>query len=124
MSESAGSITTPSRLAQVMAIVNRTPDSFYDKGATRGLESALKWFDEVVAQEASNDENGCVKDGPDATVDEEAKADRVVPHIAQIAARYKRVTSSVNTWSASVAEKAIAAWARLINDTWAGWDPD
>ena len=124
MSESAGSITTPSRLAQVMAIVNRTPDSFYDKGATWGLESALKRCDEVVAQGASIVDIGGVKAGPGETVDAEAEADRVVPLIAQIAARYPRVTISVDTWRASVAEKAIAAGARLINDTWAGWDPD
>src|SRR5699024_9212559 len=98
--ESAGSITTPSRLAQVMAIVNRTPDSFYDKGATWGLESALKRCDEVVAQGASIVDIGGVKAGPGETVDAEAEADRVVPLIAQIAARYPRGTISVDTSSA------------------------
>ena len=60
MSESADLTRTPKHisstgapLAQVMAIVNRTPDSFYDKGATWGMQRAIERCDEVVAQGAS-----------------------------------------------------------------------
>src|SRR5699024_9277781 len=123
MSESADSTTTLKPLAQVMAIVNRTPDSFYDKGATWGMASALARCEEVVAQGASIVDIGGVKAGPGEAVDAAAEIDRVVPLIAEIAARYPEVIISVDTWRASVAEQAIAAGARLINDTWAGWDP-
>src|SRR3712207_230850 len=37
----------------VMAIVNRTPDSFYDRGATYAFDAALDRVDEVVAQGAA-----------------------------------------------------------------------
>ena len=38
------------KLAQVMAIVNRTPDSFYDKGATFAEAEALRRCAEVIEQ--------------------------------------------------------------------------
>src|SRR5690625_1880947 len=123
MSESADSTTTLKPLAQVMAIVNRTPDSFYDKGATWGMASDLARCEEVVAQGASIVDIGGVKAGPGEAVDAAAEIDRVVPLSAEIAARYPEVIISVDTWRASVAEQAIAAGARLINDKWAGWDP-
>ena len=51
-------------LARVMAIVNRTPDSFYDKGATFDLDPALRRCDEVIAAGASIVDIGGVKAGP------------------------------------------------------------
>ena len=60
--------------------------------------------------------------GQDLGVAEEI--DRVVPLIAAARGRHPDVTLSVDTWRAAVAEDAIAAGANLINDTWAGADPD
>ncbi len=127
MSESADLTRTPNTaapLAQVMAIVNRTPDSFYDKGATWGMDRAISRCDEVVAQGASIVDIGGVKAGPGDAVDAAAEIDRVVPLVAEISARYPQIVISVDTWRASVAEQAIDAGASLINDTWAGWDPE
>ncbi|MDN5784626.1 MAG: dihydropteroate synthase [Corynebacterium casei] len=127
MSESADLTRTPNTaapLAQVMAIVNRTPDSFYDKGATWGMDRAISRCDEVLAQGASIVDIGGVKAGPGDAVDAAAEIDRVVPLIAEISARYPQIVISVDTWRASVAEQAIDAGASLINDTWAGWDPE
>lgn len=107
-----------------MAIVNRTPDSFYDQGSTFGLEAALARCAEVVSQGASIIDIGGVKAGPGDPVDAGAEIDRVVPLITAVAKRYPSVTISVDTWRADVAEAAIAAGASLINDTWAGWDPE
>nr|WP_092256928.1 dihydropteroate synthase [Corynebacterium cystitidis] len=111
-------------MAEVMAIINRTPDSFYDKGKTWGLDQALARCDEVVAQGATIVDVGGVKAGPGDTVTPAEEADRVVPLIAQVRARYPELSISVDTWRAEVAELAIAAGASLINDTWAGWDPE
>ena len=111
-------------LAKVMAIVNRTPDSFYDKGATFSLDPALRRCDEVVAQGASIIDIGGVKAGPGEEVDAHEEADRVVPIIAAVHERHPQVIISVDTWRADVAERAIAAGAGIINDTWAGWDPE
>ena len=110
-------------LARVMAIVNRTPDSFYDQGRTWALDPALRRCDEVVAAGASIVDIGGVKAGPGEDVDA-AEVDRVVPTIAAVHERHPDVVISVDTWRAAVAEEAIAAGATLINDTWAGWDPE
>ena len=111
-------------LAQVMAIVNRTPDSFYDKGATFAIEKAAERADAVIAAGASIVDVGGVKAGPGDDVDAREEIGRVVPLIAEVRARHPEVSISVDTWRAGVAEAAINAGADLINDTWAGWDPE
>ena len=111
-------------LAQVMAIVNRTPDSFYDRGATFAAEQAQERIDDAVAGGATIIDIGGVKAGPgdDVTVAEEIE--RVVPTIALARQRHPHVTISVDTWRAQVADAAIEAGADLVNDTWAGFDPE
>lgn len=110
-------------LARVMAIVNRTPDSFYDKGATFDMDPALKRCDEAIAAGASIIDIGGVKAGPGEEVDSAEEIDRVVPTIARVHERHPDVLISVDTWRSEVAEAAIEAGAGLVNDTWAGWDP-
>ena len=68
-------------LAQVMAIVNRTPDSFYDKGATFAAEKALERIDAAVAAGATIIDIGGVKAGPGDDVSAAAEIERVVPTI-------------------------------------------
>lgn len=113
-----------SDLARVMAIVNRTPDSFYDKGATFAVDAALARADEVIVHGASIIDVGGVKAGPGDEVDAAEEIDRVVPVIAGVRKRHPGVSISVDTWRAEVAQAAIEAGADLINDTWAGWDPE
>lgn len=111
-------------MAAVMAIVNRTPDSFYDKGRTFGLDPALERCDEVVAEGAAIIDVGGVKAGPGSPVDAAEEIERIVPVVEAVASRHPDVTVSVDTWRASVAAAAINAGAGLINDTWAGFDPE
>lgn len=111
-------------LAEVMAIVNRTPDSFYDKGATFASEKALLRIDGAVSAGASIIDIGGVKAGPGDDVSVAEEIERVVPLIAAARGRHPDVTLSVDTWRAPVAEAAIEAGADLINDTWAGFDPE
>lgn len=112
------------RIAEVMAIINRTPDSFYDKGATFAIEQALDRADTVIAQGASIVDVGGVKAGPGDEVDPAEEIERVVPVVQGIRQRHPSVRISVDTWRADVAETAIGAGADLINDTWAGYDPE
>lgn len=113
-----------SELARVMAIVNRTPDSFYDKGATFAVEAALGRADEVIAQGASIIDVGGVKAGPGEAVEAAEEIERVVPVIAGVRRKHPSISISVDTWRAEVAQAAIDAGADLVNDTWAGWDPE
>ena len=107
-----------------MAIVNRTPDSFYDKGATFAIEKAVARADDAIAAGATIIDIGGVKAGPGDDVSVAEEIDRVVPVIAAVRERHPQVTVSVDTWRAAVADEAIAAGADLINDTWAGFDPE
>lgn len=95
-------------LARVMAIINRTPDSFYDKGATFHLEKALERADAVIADGASIVDVGGVKAGPGEQVSVAEEIDRVVPLIAAVRERHRDVGISVDTWRAPVAEAAGA----------------
>lgn len=140
---------------RVMAIINRTPDSFYDKGATFAFDAALARCREVVEAGATIVDVGGVKAGPGDDVDVQEEIERVVPFIAAVrdelaaaatasASAHATATSetapvaaepssanavrtvdiSVDTWRPEVAEAAIEAGATLINDTWAGFEPE
>jgi dihydropteroate synthase len=108
----------------VMAIVNRTPDSFYDRGATFGEEAAMAAVATAVAAGADIVDIGGVKAGPGATVTAQAEADRVVPFIQSVRATYPDLIISVDTWRADVADAACRAGADLLNDAWGGVDPE
>lgn len=110
--------------ALVMAIVNRTPDSFYDQGATFSDAAAMAAVDRAVDEGADLVDVGGVKAGPGEVVDEAEEITRVVPFVAAIRAKYPQLIVSVDTWRSAVARLARAEGADLINDTWAGADPD
>jgi len=107
----------------VMAIVNRTPDSFYDRGATFAHQAALDRVDAVVAEGATIVDVGGVKAGPGDEVDVAEELRRVVPFVAQVRQRHPEIAISVDTWRADVAREVVAAGADLLNDTWSGADP-
>jgi dihydropteroate synthase len=109
--------------ALVMAIVNRTPDSFYDRGATFADGAAMARVDAVVAEGADIVDIGGVKAGPGPDVDVDEEIRRVVPFVAAVRERHPDVVISVDTWRAEVGRRAVAEGADLLNDTWAGADP-
>jgi dihydropteroate synthase len=106
----------------VMGIVNRTPDSFYDHGATFDLGRALARAERLVADGADIIDVGGVKAGAGDPVGVAEELDRVVPTIEAIAARFD-VALSVDTWRAEVAEAAYGAGAVLGNDISGFGDP-
>jgi dihydropteroate synthase len=107
----------------VMAIVNRTPDSFYDRGATFAESAALRAVDAAVGDGAQIVDIGGVKAGPGADVDVAEEIRRTVPTVAAVRRRFPDLVISIDTWRAEVAREAVHAGADLINDTWAGADP-
>ncbi|WP_049569290.1 dihydropteroate synthase [Streptomyces sp. SBT349] len=107
----------------IMAIVNRTPDSFYDQGATFGEEEALARVERAVAEGAAIIDIGGVKAGPGAEVDAAEEIRRTAGFVAEVRRRHPSVVISVDTWRHEVAEAACAAGADLINDAWGGVDP-
>jgi dihydropteroate synthase len=107
----------------VMAIVNRTPDSFFDRGATFAVDAALRAVEQAVAEGAEIIDIGGVKAGPGAEVDVAEEIRRTVSTIAAVRTRFPDVVISIDTWRAAVAVEAVAAGADLLNDTWSGADP-
>ena len=71
-----------------MAIVNRTPDSFYDRGATFTDDAAQEAVHLAVAEGADLIDIGGVKAGPGSTVDADEETARVVPFIEWVRAAY------------------------------------
>ena len=106
-----------------MAIVNRTPDSFYRPGVTWDQQKALDRVHEVVAEGADILDVGGVpaKPGDEVTVGEEIR--RTVPFIETVRSAYPDLVISVDTWRHEVGRAACEAGADLLNDTWGGWDP-
>jgi dihydropteroate synthase len=109
--------------ALIMAIVNRTPDSFYDRGATFTDEAAKAAAHRVIEEGADVVDVGGVKAGPGSAVDVDEEIARVVPFIEWLRDAYPDQPISVDTWRSEVAKQACAAGADLINDTWGGHDP-
>ena len=108
----------------VMAIVNRTRDSFFDRGATFADEAALAAVDRAVAEGADLVDIGGVRAGAQGeVVDAEEESRRVVPFVAAVRERYPSLVISVDTWRHEVARRVCEAGADLLNDTWAGADP-
>ncbi|MER7054615.1 MULTISPECIES: dihydropteroate synthase [unclassified Streptomyces] len=107
----------------VMAIVNRTPDSFYDRGATFRDEPALARVEQAVAEGAAIIDVGGVKAGPGDEVSAEEEARRTVGFVAEVRRRFPDVVISVDTWRHEVGEAVCEAGADLLNDAWGGVDP-
>lgn len=108
----------------VMAIVNRTPDSFYDGGSTFGFDQAWRRVEQVVADGADIIDVGGVKAGAGVPVSEAEEIDRAAGLVAAIRETFPHIVVSVDTYRAGPADALCAAGADLVNDTWAGADPD
>jgi len=119
-----GTRTFGDRDLLVMAIINRTPDSFYDRGATFAEDSALDAVDRAVAEGADIVDIGGVKAGPGDAVGASEELRRTVPFVAKVRDRHPDVVISVDTWRAEVGRAVCAEGADIINDAWEGYDPD
>ena len=107
----------------VMAIVNRTPDSFFRPGLTWEETAAMDRVHQVVAEGADIVDIGGVPAKPGSEVSPAEEIRRVVAFIAAVRSAYPGLIISVDTWRHEVARAACEAGADLLNDTWGGWDP-
>ncbi|MEW6467289.1 MAG: dihydropteroate synthase [Bacteroidota bacterium] len=101
----------------VMGILNVTPDSFFDGGKYDSGEKILQQVEKMIREGASLIDVGAVSTRPgSAGVTEEAEEQRLLPVIALIRSKHPDLILSADTWRSSVAEKAAAAGADIIND--------
>jgi Pterin binding enzyme len=77
-----------------MAVINRTPDSFFDRGATRDFGPALDAASRAVADGAEIVDIGGVKAGPGDEVTPAAEIDRVAGLVAAVRERHPDVVIS------------------------------
>jgi dihydropteroate synthase len=105
-----------------MGILNRTPDSFYDRGAYYRLDDLLRLADDHVSGGADVLDIGGVKAGPGPEVSEEEELERIVPAVDAVVRRFD-VPVSVDTWRAEVARQAFAVGACVGNDISGFADP-
>jgi dihydropteroate synthase len=106
----------------VMAIVNRTPDSFFQPGDTWDEAVAMDRVHQVIAEGADIVDIGGVPAAPGQAVDASEEIRRTAGFIASVRGAYPDVVISADTWRHEVARAACAAGADLINDSWGGWD--
>lgn len=112
-----------SRQVAVMAIVNRTRDSFYDNGSTFGWEPAVAAVRKAVDDGADWVDIGGVPFSPTAQpVSAEEEAARVVP-LVEATREITDAVVSVDTFRPSVAQAALRAGADAVNDTSGLHDP-
>ena len=108
----------------MMAIVNRTPDSFFDQGATWAEDAAFARVAEVVAEGAEVVDIGGIKAAPGVAISEAEEKARVVDLVARVRSEFPSVVISVDTWRASVGAAVCEAGADVLNDAWGGADPE
>jgi dihydropteroate synthase len=107
----------------VMGILNRTPDSFFDKGDHFAFDKFCARAEQLVAEGADILDIGGVKAGPGPEVALDEELERVIPAIEAAHARFD-VPLSVDTWKAPVAAAAYAAGAVVGNDISGFADPE
>ena len=108
----------------MMAIVNRTPDSFFDRGATWAEDAAFARVEEVVGQGAEIVDIGGIKAAPGVDVPAAEEKARVVDFVARVRSSFPQLVNSVDTWRAEVGAAVCEAGADVLNDAWGGADPE
>lgn len=114
----------PDEQKLMMAIVNRTPDSFYDRGATWAEDKAFQRVADVAAQGAEIVDIGGIKAAPGVEIDAAEEKARVVDFVAGVRERFPDLVISVDTWRAEVGDAVCRAGADVLNDAWGGADPE
>lgn len=108
-----------------MAIINRTRDSFYAAGRFPELPAALAAADRALAEGADLIDVGAVRAGQEGQpVSALQEYEALAPFLEQLRGRFPEVPISIDTWRAEVAQRLAWAEPDLINDTWAGADPE
>lgn len=107
----------------VMGILNTTPDSFYAASRHTAVDDVLHATEKMLADGADFIDVGAYSTRPGADdISAEDELKRAVPVVEAIAARFPEALISIDTFRAKVAEEAVHAGARIINDVSAGDD--
>ena len=113
----------------VMGILNVTPDSFSGDGIIAQGDSVSVALSQARAFLSVNcdilDVGGESTRPGSAPVDAAAEKERVIPVIESLAREFPDALISIDTYKTKVAEAALDAGARIVNDVWGlRADPD
>jgi len=106
----------------IMAIVNRTPDSFFQPGTTWTESAALDRVDQAIAEGADIIDVGGIPAAPGVEVDAAEEIRRIAGFIGAVRTRYPDIVISADTWRHETGRAACKAGADLLNDSWGGFD--
>ncbi|MFD1204465.1 dihydropteroate synthase [Sporosarcina contaminans] len=102
----------------IMGILNVTPDSFSDGGKYAQIDAALKHAEQMLKDGAKIIDIGGESTRPGhAPVSLEEEMERTAPVIEALTRELDCVIS-IDTYKADVAEEALKAGAKIINDIW------
>jgi len=110
----------------VMAILNVTPDSFYDGGVNVTELAWLQKVEQHITDGAEIIDIGAVSTRPGAKeVSQSEELERLIPVIKSISKHFPELILSVDTYRSGVAHAVIGEGAGMINDISGGtFDPD
>ncbi|HEY4540279.1 MAG TPA: dihydropteroate synthase [Faecalibacter sp.] len=102
---------------KIMAILNTTPNSFYDGGSHVDMDSILSKVEEYIKYGAEIIDVGGYSTKPGAEeVSEEEELQRTIPVIEKLMEKYPQLILSIDTFRGNVARAAVKAGASIIND--------
>lgn len=102
---------------KILAILNLTPDSFYDGGKYNSIDIILKKVEQYIAEGTDIIDIGAYSSRPGAehiSVEEEAK--RLFPALKEIKRSFPKIPISVDTFRSAIAQKSIDLGVQIIND--------
>ena len=101
----------------IMGILNVTPDSFSDGGKHFQTEDAAKHVEKLIQGGVDIIDIGGESTRPSAElISEEEELKRVIPVIYELKKRFPSVFISIDTYKSNVAQLALNAGAKMIND--------
>src|ERR1700682_297997 len=104
--------------ALIMAVINVTPDSFFEESRHPGVSDAVATASRFVTEGADIIDVGGESTRPGhVPIDAEEELSRILPVVRELS-RSIKVPISIDTYKAKVAEQALAAGAKIVNDVW------
>jgi dihydropteroate synthase len=108
-------------LPKVMGILNVTPNSFYDGGKHKELNSIIQQVEKMLTEGACFIDIGAYSSKPSAEfVSEEEEIKRLIPVIKELVTIFPMINLSVDTFRANVAKEAVENGVAIVNDISAG----
>ncbi len=101
----------------VMGVLNITPDSFFEGSRTQTEKEIILQADKMLSEGANILDLGAYSSRPDADdISAEEEEGRLLPALNAIVNKFPDAIISVDTFRATIAEKAIENGAHIIND--------